>query len=144
MAVHHIDIPWRPSDLEQRNGRARRSGNEIAKLYANNNVDIIIYAVERTLDSYKFNLLQNKQLFITQLKTNSLGSRVIDEGAMDEENGMNFAEYVAILSGNDDLLQKAKLEKKIMALESERKTYMQARRETEWPIAQNFFLCSPV
>ena len=91
VAVHHIDIPWRPSDLEQRNGRARRSGNEVAKLYANNNVDIIIYAVERTLDSYKFNLLQNKQLFITQLKTNSLGSRVIDEGAMDEENGMNFA-----------------------------------------------------
>ena len=132
VAVHHIDIPWRPSDLEQRNGRARRSGNEIAKQFAGNNVDIIIYAVERTLDSYKFNLLQNKQLFITQLKTNSLGSRVIDEGAMDEENGMNFAEYVAVLSGNDDLLQKAKLEKKIMALESERKTYMQARRETEW------------
>ena len=132
VAVHHIDIPWRPSDLEQRNGRARRSGNDIAKLYANNNVDIIIYAVERTLDSYKFNLLQNKQLFITQLKTNQLGTRVIDEGAMDEENGMNFAEYVAVLSGNDDLLEKAKLEKKIMALESERKTYMQARRETEW------------
>ena len=132
VAVHHIDIPWRPSDLEQRDGRARRSGNEVAKLYADNNVDIIIYAVERTLDSYKFNLLQNKQLFINQLKTNSLGSRVIDEGAFDEENGMNFAEYVAILSGNDDLLQKAKLEKKILALESERKTYMQARRDTEW------------
>ena len=132
VAVHHIDIPWRPSDLEQRDGRARRTGNEVAKLYADNNVDVIIYAVERTLDSYKFNLLQNKQLFISQLKTNSLGTRVIDEGAMDEENGMNFAEYVAILSGNDDLLQKAKLEKKIMALESERQTYMQARRETEW------------
>ena len=132
VAVHHIDIPWRPSDLEQRNGRARRSGNEIAKAFAGNNVDIVIYAVERTLDSYKFNLLQNKQLFITQLKTNQLGTRVIDEGAMDEENGMNFAEYVAVLSGNDDLLQKAKLEKRIMALESERKTYMQARRETEW------------
>ncbi len=132
VAVHHIDIPWRPSDLEQRDGRARRSGNEVAKLYADNNVDVIIYAVERTLDSYKFNLLQNKQLFINQLKTNSLGTRVIDEGAMDEENGMNFAEYVAILSGNDDLLQKAKLEKKILALESERKTYMQARRDTEW------------
>ena len=132
VAVHHIDIPWRPSDLEQRNGRARRTGNWVAKEFAGNNVDIIIYAVKRTLDSYKFNLLQNKQLFITQLKTNQLGTRVIDEGAMDEENGMNFAEYVAILSGNDDLLQKAKLEKKIMALESERKTYMQARRDTEW------------
>ena len=132
VAAHHIDIPWRPSDLEQRNGRARRTGNEVAKLYADNNVDIIIYAVERSLDSYKFNLLQNKQLFITQLKTNQLGSRVIDEGAMDEDSGMNFAEYVAILSGNDDLLQKAKIEKKIMGLESERKSYMQARRETEW------------
>ena len=132
VAVHHIDIPWRPSDLEQRNGRARRTGNWVAKEFAGNNVDIIIYAVKRTLDSYKFNLLQNKQLFITQLKTNQLGTRVIDEGAMDEENGMNFAEYVAILSGNDDLLQKAKLEKKILALESERKTYMQARRDTEW------------
>ena len=132
VAVHHIDIPWRPSDLEQRNGRARRTGNWVAKEFADNKVDVIIYAVKRTLDSYKFNLLQNKQLFITQLKTNQLGTRVIDEGAMDEENGMNFAEYVAILSGNDDLLQKAKLEKKIMALESERKTYMQARRDTEW------------
>ena len=132
VAVHHIDIPWRPSDLEQRDGRARRTGNWVAKEFAGNNVDIIVYAVERSLDIYKFNLLQNKQFFITQLKTNSLGTRVIDEGAIDEENGMNYAEMVAILSGNDDLLQKAKLEKKILALESERKTYMQARRETEW------------
>ena len=132
VAVHHIDIPWRPSDLEQRDGRARRTGNWVAKEFAGNNVDVIVYAVERSLDIYKFNLLQNKQLFITQLKTNSLGTRVIDEGAIDEENGMNYAEMVAILSGNDDLLQKAKLEKKILALESERKTYMQARRETEW------------
>ena len=132
VAVHHIDIPWRPSDLEQRNGRARRTGNWVAKEFGGNNVDILIYAVERSLDVYKFNLLRNKQLFITQLKTNSLGTRVIDEGAFDEENGMNFAEMVAILSGNDDLLQKAKLEKKIMGLESERKSYMQARRDTEW------------
>ena len=132
VAVHHIDIPWRPSDLEQRNGRARRTGNWLAKEFAGNKVDIIVYAVERSLDSYKFNLLQNKQLFITQLKTNQLGSRVIDEGSMDEQNGMNFGEYVAILSGNDDLLQKEKLKNKVMALESERKTYMMARRDTEW------------
>ena len=131
VAVHHIDIPWRPSDLEQRNGRARRTGNWVAKEFAGNNVDIIIYAVERSLDVYKFNLLQNKQFFVSQLKSNKLGSRVIDEGALDEENGMSFAEMVAILSDNDDLLKKAKLEKEIMGLESERKSYMQARRETE-------------
>jgi N12 class adenine-specific DNA methylase len=70
VAVHHLDSPWRPSDLEQREGRAIRKGNEVAKLHADNKVDVIIYAVEKSLDSYKFNLLHNKQLFITQLKTN--------------------------------------------------------------------------
>lgn len=69
VAIHHLDTPWRPSDLNQRDGRAIRKGNEIAKLYADNKVDVLIYAVEKSLDSYKFNLLQNKQLFINQLKT---------------------------------------------------------------------------
>ena len=53
-----LDLPDRPSDLEQRNGRAVRKGNEVAKQFADNKVDVIIYAVERSLDSYKFNLLQ--------------------------------------------------------------------------------------
>jgi hypothetical protein len=123
VALHHLDSPWKPSDLEQREGRAIRKGNEIAKLYADNKVDVIIYAVEKSLDSYKFNLLHNKQLFITQLKTNNMGSRRIDEGSFDEESGMNFSEYVAVLSGNTDLLDKARLEKKIAALESERKNF---------------------
>ena len=127
VAVHHLDIAWRPSDLEQRNGRAVRKGNEVAKQFAGNKVDVIIYAVERSLDSYKFNLLHNKQLFINQLKTNTLGSRSIDEGSMDEDSGMNFSEYVAVLSGNTDLLEKAKLEKKIVTLESERKGFLKER-----------------
>ena len=127
VAIHHLDTPWRPSDLEQRNGRAVRKGNQVAKECANNTVDVIIYAVERSLDSYKFNLLHNKQLFINQLKTNTLGSRTIDEGAMDEDSGMNFSEYVAVLSGNTDLLEKAKLDKKITALESEHKNFMKER-----------------
>ena len=124
VAVHQLDTPWRPSDLEQRNGRAIRKGNMVAKEFADNKVDVIIYAVERSLDSYKFNLLHNKQLFINQLKTNTLGSRTIDEGSMDEDSGMNFSEYVAVLSGNTDLLEKAKLDKKIATLESERKNFL--------------------
>ncbi|MDC7217688.1 MAG: helicase C-terminal domain-containing protein [Spirochaetales bacterium] len=127
VAIHHLDSPWRPSDLEQREGRAIRKGNEIAKFFADNKVDVIIYAVEKSLDSYKFNLLQNKQLFISQLKTNSLGKRTIDEGSMDEKSGMNFSEYVAILSGNTDLLEKAKLEKQITALESERQAFNRSK-----------------
>ena len=127
VAIHHLDTPWRPSDLEQRNGRAIRKGNMVAKEFADNKVDVIIYAVERSLDSYKFNLLHNKQLFINQLKTNTLGSRTIDEGSMDEDSGMNFSEYVAVLSGNTDLLEKAKLDKKISTLESERKNFLRER-----------------
>ena len=123
VCIHHLDTPWRPSDLTQRDGRAIRAGNEIAKLYADNKVDVIIYAVEKSLDSYKFNLLHCKATFIDQLKSGALGARTIDEGAMDEKNGMNFSEYMAILSGNTDLLEKAKLEKRIAALESERKAH---------------------
>lgn len=131
VAIHHCDTPWRPSDLEQRNGRGVRAGNEIAKLYADNKVDIIIYAVEKSLDSYKFNLLHCKQTFISQLKSGALGARTIDEGAMDEKSGMNFSEYMAILSGNTDLLHKAKLEKKIASLEGERKSFNKGKRDSE-------------
>ena len=136
VAVHQLDTPWRPSDLEQRNGRAIRKGNLVAKEFAGNKVDVIIYAVERSLDSYKFNLLHNKQLFINQLKTNTLGSRTIDEGSMDEDSGMNFSEYVAVLSGNTDLLEKARLDKKITTLESERKNFLRERDAATGKLAE--------
>ena len=134
VAIHHLDTPWRPSDLTQRDGRAIRAGNEIAKLYADNKVDVIIYAVEKSLDSYKFNLLHCKATFIAQLKSGALGARTIDEGSMDEKNGMNFSEYMAILSGNTDLLDKAKLEKRIAALESERKSFNKGRGDCEFKL----------
>lgn len=134
VAVHHLDTPWRPSDLAQRDGRAVRKGNEIAKFFADNKVDVIIYAVEKSLDSYKFNLLYNKQLFIDQLKTNNLGKRTIDEGSMDEKSGMNFSEYVAILSGNTDLLEKAKLEKQVAGLESEKQAFNRSKFSSKYKL----------
>lgn len=134
VAVHHLDQPWRPSDLTQRDGRAIRKGNEVAKLHADNKVDVILYAVEKSLDAYKFGLLHNKQLFINQLKSNNMGSRTIDEGGMDEKSGMNFSEYVAILSGNTELLEKARLEKKITALGSERRAFMQGKSSTRFKL----------
>ncbi len=137
VTVHHLDTPWRPSDLQQRDGRAVRKGNEIAKLFAGNQVDIIIYAVEKSLDSYKFNLLHCKQTFISQLKSGAMGARTIDEGAMDEKSGMNFSEYMAILSGNTDLLDKARLEKKVAALESERKSFNKAKSSSAWKLQEH-------
>ena len=134
VAIHHLDTPWRPSDLQQRDGRGVRAGNEIAKHFAGNNVDVIIYAVEKSLDSYKFNLLHCKQTFISQLKSGAMGARTIDEGAMDEKSGMNFSEYMALLSGNTDLLDKAKLDKRIASLEGERKSFNKGKRDSEFKL----------
>ena len=134
VAIHHLDSPWRPSDLEQRDGRGIRTGNEVAKFHADNKVDVILYAVEKSLDAYKFGLLHNKQLFIRQLKTNNMGSRTIDEGAIDEKSGMNFSEYVAILSGNTDLLEKARLEKKIATFESERQAFVRDKSSSRYKL----------
>ena len=131
VAMHHLDIPWRPMDLAQRNGRGARKGNIVAKEHAGNKVTAYVYAVLRTLDAYKLNLLHNKQQFIDQLKRNRLGTRRLDEGAISEDSGMNFAEWMAVVSGNTDLLQKAKLEGRIAALESEQTIFMRTCHEAQ-------------
>ena len=136
VAVHHLEIPWRPADMEQRNGRAVRKGNTV-KLWGNNTVDVVIYGTEKTLDAYKFNLLKNKQMFISQINNGTIAVRRIDEDAMDEENGMNFAEFVALLSGNTDLLEKTKLDNKIMQLEKEQAIFKKDRIRAERKIAAN-------
>ena len=136
VAVHHLEIPWRPADMEQRNGRAVRKGNTV-KLWGGNVVDVVIYGTEKTLDAYKFNLLKNKQMFINQINNGTIAVRRIDEGGMDEDNGMNFAEFVAILSGNTDLLNKAKLDNKIMQLEKEQVIFKKERIRAEHKIAAN-------
>jgi len=123
IAIHHLDIPWKPSELEQRNGRGARQGNILAKEAYGNKVDNYIYAVEQSLDNYKFNLLKNKQTFISQMKNCELNVRTLDEGSIDEKSGMNFSEYIAILSGDTTLLEKSKMEKKIAVLESLRNAH---------------------
>lgn len=136
VAVHHLEIPWRPADMEQRDGRAVRKGNTV-KLWGNNTVDVVVYGTEKTLDAYKFNLLKNKQMFINQINNGTIAVRRIDEDSMDEDNGMNFAEFVAILSGNTDLLEKAKLDNRIMQLEKERAIFKKDRIRAERKIAAN-------
>ena len=136
VAVHHLEIPWRPADMEQRNGRAVRKGNTV-KLWGGNVVDIVIYGTEKTLDAYKFNLLRNKQMFINQINNGTIAVRRIDEDSMDEDNGMNFAEFVAILSGNTDLLNKAKLDNKIMQLEKEQAIFKKGRIRAEHKMSAN-------
>ena len=135
VAIHHLDIPWRPADLQQRDGRAVRKGNTV-KLWGNNTVDVIIYGTEKTLDAYKFNLLKNKQMFINQINNGTIAVRRMDEDSMDENSGMNFAEFVALLSGNTDLLNKTKLDGKIMQLEKEQATFNKEHYRAEKTIAK--------
>ena len=130
--------------MEQRNGRGQRKGNSVAKDHANNTVHSYIYAVEKSLDAYKFNIVHNKQVFIKQLKSRTLASRIIDEGAMDEGSGVNYQEFQAIVSGNTDLLERARLQKKIAVLESERQAFNRSKgnarttlKEHHEQIAQN-------
>jgi len=137
IALHHLDIPWRPSDLEQRTGRGGRQGNLMAKEFRDNTVRNYVYAVNRTLDAYQFNILSNKQKFISQIKNSSIDQRKIDEGAFDQEGGMNFGEYVALLSGNTDLLEKVRLEKKLYDLERGYQVFLKRKSEAEFYIGLN-------
>jgi len=134
IAVHHIDIPWRPSDMEQRDGRICRQNAEMVKLHRNNTARSYVYAVNKTLDAYQFNILSNKQMFISQLKTNTKDRR-IDEGSMDESGTMNFAEYVAMLSGNPDLLEKVKLEKQLGDLEKDYNAFLNSQKEMQYQVS---------
>lgn len=135
VAIHHLDIPWKPAELTQRNGRGVRPGNWGAKLYQDNKVYVRIYATERSLDNYKFTLLKNKQTFISQMKQNELQVRSIDEGSIDEQSGMNFAEYIAVLSGDTTLLEKAKIDKKLAVLEKLKSAHYRAISDSKYLLA---------
>jgi len=134
VAIHHVNIPWTPKDFEQRNGRGIRKGNRVAKMFAGNKVDVLIYATKETLDTYQFNLVQNKAHFISQIKNNNINVRTLDEGAMDENNGLSYADYIAVLSGNIDLLDKAKVEREIMQYKAEEKVFLDNGRERDFKI----------
>jgi len=137
VAGHHLDIPWRPSDLVQADGRYARTGNEIAKAFYNNTVYSFFYAKERSLDTYKFNLLKSKQLFIAQMKNSNLNIRRLDEGGYDDKTGMAYSEYVAQLSGNTTLLEKAKLDQAISVLESSRMIHMRQTANARLDLSTN-------
>ncbi len=123
IAVHHLDIPWTPEDMNQRNGRAARNGNIFALSHNNNLVQSFVYATNNTIDVFRFQLLRNKQEFIEQIKVNENGARTVDEGSMDESSAMGYAEFVAVLSGNRLLVDKMKTEMKVVQLERERRSF---------------------
>jgi N12 class adenine-specific DNA methylase len=132
IAMHHIDVPWRPSDMEQRNGRGVRQGNIITRDHYNNELPVYAYATEQTLDAYKYQLLATKQYYIDQLKSGAIKDRVVMEGADEESMGMQ--EMVAILSGNPDILEMAKVQKQLQALETSKKNFDQSIYDAQYSL----------
>ena len=130
VAMHHLDIPWTPADVNQRNGRGSRQGNEIARDYNNNQVDAYYYAVERTLDTYRYQLQDVKGKMIDNFKMANVGVDEFDEGS-DE---MSPAEMVAVLSGNPVILDKAKQDKLVDKLKRAQRFSLTeyARRRAEY------------
>jgi hypothetical protein len=112
VARHHLDYPWRPTDMVQRNGRGERPGNLLLPLF-DNKIPVFFYATKQSLDSYTFNLLQIKQNFILQIKNASISTRIIDEGLINANGGMNFSDYMAACSTNQNLTKRLEVEKKL-------------------------------
>ena len=123
VAMHHMDIPWTPSDTEQRNGRGVRQGNEVAKEYNNNEVDIYYYAVEQTIDTYRYQLQDTKGKMIDKFKNTAADMETFEEQDGDEE-GMKWATMMSILSGNPLVLEKKKCEDKVESLERRRRGFV--------------------
>ena len=136
VAMHHLDIPWTPADVNQRNGRGSRQGNTVARDFNNNEVDVYYYAVEQTLDTYRYQLQDVKGKMIDAFKTANVGVDEFDEGgdAGDEGGAMNAAEMVAILSGNPVILDKAKQDKLVEKLNRLKRTQVMehANRQEEY------------
>jgi N12 class adenine-specific DNA methylase len=126
VAMHHMDIPWTPADVEQRNGRGVRQGNEVARDYNNNEVDIYYYAVEHTIDTYRYQLQDTKGKMIDMFKTSSAdmeAGATFEEQDGDEE-GMKWATMMSILSGNPLILEKKKCEDKVETLERRKRGFI--------------------
>ena len=109
IAEHHLDCPWRPSDLEQREGRIIRQGNE------NPEVEIYTYLTERTFDAYMYQLIVNKQKIISQIMTCKTPIRSATDV---DEVVLNYSEIMALASGNPQIMEKCELENDINRLQT--------------------------
>lgn len=125
VAMHHVDVPWTPADREQREGRGVRQGNEIARDFNDDNVDVYFYATEGSLDMYKYQLQETKGKLFAQFKSGTIGDRTFDEG--DAEENFDPAEVVAMLSGNPVIFEKSKQDKKVEKLRRAKRAY-----ESDW------------
>jgi N12 class adenine-specific DNA methylase len=129
IALHHVDCPWRPSDLQQREGRIIRQGNENPK------VDIYTYVTENTFDSYLYQLVEGKQKFIGQIMTSKSPVRSAEDI---DETALSYAEIKALCSGNPHIKEKMDLDIEVQKLKLLRSNHMSQRYALEDQLIRKF------
>ena len=129
IALHHLDCPWRPSDLEQREGRIIRQGN------MNEQVEIFRYVTEATFDSYMWQLVENKQKFIAQIMTSKTPVRSAEDV---DETSLSYGEVKALASGNPLIMEKCTLEAEVGRLNILKSNYLNQKYELEDKIVKYY------
>ena len=115
IALHDLDCPWRPSDLQQRLGRIVRQGND------NEEVEIFRYVTEGTFDAYLYQLVENKQKFIAQIMTSKSPVRVADDV---DETALSYSEIKALATGNPLIIEKCNLDMEVAKLNMLKASYL--------------------
>lgn len=129
IALHDLDVPWRPSDLEQRSGRIVRQGNE------NEKVDIYRYVTENTFDAYLWQTIENKQKFISQIMTSKTPVRVAEDV---DESSLNYAEIKALATGNPLIKEKMDLDNEVTKLKMLESNYKSNRYQLEDKVNKSY------
>ena len=129
IALHHLDCPWRPSDLQQREGRIIRQGNE------NPEVDIYSYVTEGTFDAYLYQLVESKQKFISQIMTSKSPVRSADDV---DEQALSYAEIKALASGNPLIKEKMDLDIEVSKLKLLKSNHLNQKYSLEDAISKTF------
>jgi hypothetical protein len=125
IALHHLDAPWRPRDIEQREGRILRQGNDIPTVHVHR------YVTEGSFDAYMWQLLENKARFINQVMNGSVTVRQ----AEDLEGGaLTYAEIKAIASGNPAVMEKVKVDTEVRKLDQLRSSHINQQHNIRWQV----------
>ena len=129
VALHHLDCPWRPADLQQREGRIIRQGNENAE------VDIYSYVTEGTFDAYLYQLVERKQKFIAQIMTSKSPVRSAEDV---DDQALSYAEIKALASGNPLIKEKMDLDIEVTKLKLLKSSHLSQRYSMEDAISKTF------
>lgn len=129
--IHHVDIPHRPTDVDQRNGRGGRKGNIGAKQYWNNRVIVSFYIVENSTDGLMLNNVNTKKNFIEQITNGTIQFNKLDIGAVDDNGSIDYKTLLAVAKNDPLFLEKETLGRKLEELLLEQSIFKKNRLEAE-------------